>query len=158
MTHRIRQRNLMEDIQSLVFVGYSIYTFFLLQQKEEEETKVQEEMPEKAPETIPLPYLPVSELDIQGFSQEYLLTKRETQVLTLLLEDKSNHEMQDILVIAPGTVKNHIHNIYHKTSVSKRSQLLMKVSEFTMQDTAEHTDAVREAASDSVETTVSSGL
>lgn len=145
MTHRIRQRNICEDILSLVFVGYAVYAFFLLWKEEgKEEAKEQEEVPEEKaaeeepeeekkekPEMIPLPYFAIDDLDVAGFSKEYGLTKRETQVLRLLLEDKSNQEMQEILVIAPGTVKNHIHNIYSKTNVSKRSQLLLMVSEFT---------------------------
>ncbi len=128
---RLRQRNACEDILSLVFVGYAIYAFFRIEKGLKEVKQTEEQ--EKKPETIQLPYLSVNELDITGFSKEYSLTKRESQVLKLLLEDKSNQEMQEILVIAPGTVKNHIHNIYSKTNVSKRSQLLMLVSEFTRQ-------------------------
>lgn len=138
MSERIRQRNFIEDIQSLVFVGYAFYAFFLVQKKE----KANNEQPPLAekPETIALSYLPANELDIAGFSKEYSLTKRESQVLKLLLEDKSNQEMQELLVIAPGTVKNHIHNIYQKTCVSKRSQLLMLVSEFTKQESPKKTE------------------
>lgn len=129
MNERIRRRNIFEDILSLVFVFYAIYGF--LREQKAADTAASEPI-EKPADTVPLPYLPLGELDITGFASEYGLTKRESQVLNLLLEDKSNHEMQEILVIAPGTVKNHIHNIYQKTNVSKRSQLLMLVSEFTM--------------------------
>lgn len=129
MKERIRQRNLFEDILSLVFVFYAIYGFIQTQKAID---TAGTEPSEEQDEVVSLSYLPLNELDISGFAQEYSLTKREAQVLRLLLEDKSNHEMQEILVIAPGTVKNHIHNIYQKTNVSKRSQLLMLVSEFTM--------------------------
>ena len=44
--------------------------------------------------------------------------------MKILLTDKNNQEISDALYISIGTVKTHIHNIFQKVNVTKRSQLL----------------------------------
>lgn len=139
MSSRIRQRNLFEDILSIFYAGYACYIFVqVIQEKNKEEVLKETISQEAVPKLVP--YHPISEIDLKTFSEEYSLTKREQQVLKLLLEDKTNQEMQELLVIALGTVKNHIHNIYQKTNVSKRSQLLMLVNEFYMEQNENEED------------------
>lgn len=65
---------------------------------------------------------------INGFSEKYSLTKREETVLKCLLEGKSNQEISDDLVISIHTLKKHIMNIYRKTDVNSRGQLMNKVA------------------------------
>lgn len=65
------------------------------------------------------------------FSQSYGLTEREREILEQLLVGKSQQEICEELVIAIGTVKTHVHNIYHKTEVTKRSQLMAKYQDFS---------------------------
>jgi len=48
------------------------------------------------------------------------LTSRETEVLELLSQNLSNHEIAHQLVIELGTVKNHVHSILNKLGVSSR--------------------------------------
>lgn len=50
------------------------------------------------------------------------LTKREQEILVLITEGKTNHEIADLLYIAPGTVRVHVHAILHKLGVSDRAQ------------------------------------
>ena len=50
------------------------------------------------------------------------LSERELQVLRLLSTGKSNQEIADGLVLATGTVKRHLYNIYGKLNVSNRTQ------------------------------------
>ena len=52
--------------------------------------------------------------------QEKLLTTRERKVLDLLSRRLSNREIAAQLCISPSTVKNHIHRILTKLSVSNR--------------------------------------
>jgi two-component system, NarL family, nitrate/nitrite response regulator NarL len=59
------------------------------------------------------------EIDLQKFSN---LTPREGEVLGLLAEDLSNHEIASRLTIEVGTVKNHVHNILNKLEVSNRKE------------------------------------
>jgi LuxR family maltose regulon positive regulatory protein len=48
------------------------------------------------------------------------LTDRELQILRLLARDLTNKEIARELVVAPGTVKVHINNVYRKLSVNNR--------------------------------------
>lgn len=50
------------------------------------------------------------------------LTARETQVLSLVAEGLSNHEIARRLHIGPATVKTHINNIFAKSGVRDRAQ------------------------------------
>lgn len=50
------------------------------------------------------------------------LTQRELQVLSLLGEHLSNAEISARLVIEPGTVKTHVHNLLAKLEVARRQE------------------------------------
>jgi DNA-binding NarL/FixJ family response regulator len=50
------------------------------------------------------------------------LTPREREVLDLLMENLSNHEIAERLSIETGTVKLHIHNILRKLGVNSRQR------------------------------------
>ncbi len=51
-----------------------------------------------------------------------MLTPREIQVLQLIVQGRSNKEIAKTLGITLHTVKEHVHNILHKTSNSDRTQ------------------------------------
>lgn len=51
------------------------------------------------------------------------LTKRECEVVQLVAEGKSNHEIAEALVISERTVKTHISNILGKLGLNDRTQL-----------------------------------
>jgi DNA-binding NarL/FixJ family response regulator len=55
------------------------------------------------------------------------LTKREQQVVAILLEGRSNKEIARRLGITEGTVKLHLHSIFQKTGVIRRVALVAKV-------------------------------
>jgi len=50
------------------------------------------------------------------------LTPREMEVLELIGKGMSNQQIADILIIEPGTVKNHVHSILEKLNVSSRGE------------------------------------
>jgi DNA-binding NarL/FixJ family response regulator len=60
--------------------------------------------------------------DRQGRS---LLTAREQQVLHLLAEGLSNHELANALKVSEHTVKNHLFHIYDKLGVSNRMEAVL---------------------------------
>ena len=64
---------------------------------------------------------------------ENKLTKREQQVLDLILKGKKNKEICAELDLAAGTVKTHLHNIYKHYGVDTRLQLALKVIELGRQ-------------------------
>lgn len=56
--------------------------------------------------------------------QKYQLSNREQEVMELILQGKSNKEIEDTLFISYNTVKNHIYNLYQKLGVRSRSQMI----------------------------------
>jgi len=57
------------------------------------------------------------------------LSERELEVLGLLAAGKSNREIAEELVLATGTVKRHLYNIFGKLSVSSRMQCVARARE-----------------------------
>lgn len=85
----------------------------------------------------PSPILPVSvsvleESDgrFERFCQHHGFTDRERELLRHTLANESNQQISEALFISQGTVKTHLHNIYSKVGVSKRSVLLQRYEEF----------------------------
>jgi len=54
------------------------------------------------------------------------ISEREIEVLRLIAAGCSNQEIADTLVIALGTVKKHINNLYGKLAVSSRTQAILR--------------------------------
>jgi LuxR family maltose regulon positive regulatory protein len=57
------------------------------------------------------------------------LSEREREILQLVAAGHSNQVIADTLIIAIGTVKKHINNIYGKLAVSSRTQALARAHE-----------------------------
>jgi LuxR family maltose regulon positive regulatory protein len=60
------------------------------------------------------------------------LSDRELEVLGLVAEGMSNQEIAERLVIAEGTVKKHLHNIFGKLNVRSRTQAVVRASELSL--------------------------
>jgi two-component system nitrate/nitrite response regulator NarL len=58
-----------------------------------------------------------------SFDQDVGLTGRERDVVELLVQGLSNKEVAQGLAIEVATVKNHVHSIYRKLNIHRRSQL-----------------------------------
>ncbi|MCH7413794.1 helix-turn-helix transcriptional regulator [Belliella sp. R4-6] len=52
------------------------------------------------------------------------LSRKEKEVLNLILQNKSNQQICDELFISLSTLKSHINHIYHKMEVSKRQEII----------------------------------
>ena len=63
------------------------------------------------------------ESDLESFFSRYGLSKREKEIILLILKGKSGHEIKGQLFISLHTVKNHIYHIYQKLGVKNRLQL-----------------------------------
>lgn len=63
----------------------------------------------------------------EGFKT--ILSPREIQILRIVASGASNKEIAEVLVIAEGTVKNHMRNILGKLEVKDRMQAVLKCKE-----------------------------
>lgn len=71
-------------------------------------------------ESVPAPVQPPAHDDS-------LLTRRETEVLHLIGEARSNKEIARELSISVATVKHHVHNLLEKLQLPGRAQAMRKV-------------------------------
>ena len=60
------------------------------------------------------------------------LTERETETLRLMAGGYSNKEIANTLVVAEGTVKNHVSNILSKMGVRDRTRAVLKAFEMEL--------------------------
>jgi DNA-binding CsgD family transcriptional regulator len=51
------------------------------------------------------------------------MSKREREIVNLVLQGRSNREIEDVLFISRRTVENHVYKIYRKLGVKNRLQL-----------------------------------
>lgn len=56
--------------------------------------------------------------------QQYKISKREQEILKLILEGNSNRKIEEALFISYHTVKNHVYNLYQKLGVKNRYELI----------------------------------
>jgi len=61
--------------------------------------------------------------EVGEFCEKYRLSRREQEILQLLLQGKSYRDIEKSLFISLNTVKNHVYNIYHKVGVKNRLQI-----------------------------------
>jgi DNA-binding CsgD family transcriptional regulator len=76
--------------------------------------------PVKEPDWIAANYAIKKNADLE-------LTEREWEIVALLGEGLANKEIAARLSISPATVKNHLYNVYQKTGVKSRVELLNTV-------------------------------
>jgi len=58
-----------------------------------------------------------------------LLTRREREILSLIITGASNDEIAEKLNISTNTVRTHVHNLYHKIHVPNRMQAVLWCAE-----------------------------
>jgi DNA-binding CsgD family transcriptional regulator len=58
--------------------------------------------------------------------EKFTFSKREIEVIDLVVHGLSNQEISNELSISTSTVKKHINNIFYKLGVASRSQLIAK--------------------------------
>lgn len=60
---------------------------------------------------------------LPAYAQLHSLSKREREILALVVEGKSNREIASELILAEGTIKTHLHNIMKKCGQPNREDL-----------------------------------
>ncbi|MFH1195159.1 MAG: helix-turn-helix transcriptional regulator [bacterium] len=56
--------------------------------------------------------------------EKHGITEREKEIVKLVLEGKTNKEIEETLFLSKHTVKNHIYHIYQKLGINSRYQLI----------------------------------
>lgn len=126
LTVRINNRSVTEDILSII---YAVFFIRHLSKELQGYTPVPIPVPEDFPHEEAAA-LPVEHGHFYQFIKSYNLTTREQDIFKYLLDGKSTQEISDLLYISIGTVKTHVHNIYQKTNVTKKSQLIQLYEEW----------------------------
>lgn len=67
---------------------------------------------------------------LEGFYEGQKISKREKEIAELILQGKSNKEIEHQLFISAHTVKNHIYSLYQKVGVKSRGQLVNTMLEY----------------------------
>lgn len=67
---------------------------------------------------------------LEPIFKKYGISKREQDILKLLVDGKSNKEIEEALFISYHTVKNHIYNLYQKLGVKNRYELVHFVTRY----------------------------
>ena len=62
--------------------------------------------------------------EIENFLNKYKISAREKEIINLIVQGKSNKDIEKELFISLGTVKNHIHNIFKKLNIKSRAKLI----------------------------------
>ncbi len=63
-------------------------------------------------------------MTIEKLIRKFDITEREADVIKLIINGKSNKEIEEELFISLGTVKNHLYHIYRKLNIHSRTQLI----------------------------------
>ena len=66
------------------------------------------------------------------------LTEREDEVLELIAQGRSNHDIAARLQISDKTVRNHVANVFNKLRVADRAQAIVRAREAGLGRAAEH--------------------
>ncbi len=66
-------------------------------------------------------------MEKEDVTASFGFSDRETDVLKLLVEGRTNVEIAENLHISVNTVKSHIKSLYKKSEVTSRIQLLHKI-------------------------------
>jgi len=74
-----------------------------------------------------VPAVPGSSTLSEDFLTRYGITDREREIILKVVQGKSNGDIARELYISLATVKTHLHNIYKKTGVDSRYDLLARV-------------------------------
>lgn len=72
------------------------------------------------------------ELQVDGFAASWGLSRREEEVLRLLVAGSSVAEVAERLGISPHTVRDHVKRLYRKTGSSSRNELLRHLASSTV--------------------------
>ncbi|MCK5840064.1 MAG: response regulator transcription factor, partial [Bacteroidales bacterium] len=69
-----------------------------------------------------------NKMDLGQLVKKYGISKREEEIINLISKGKTNQEIANALFISLQTVKDHNYNIYLKTGVRNRVELVNMIN------------------------------
>lgn len=109
------RRNVAEIILCLCIAGYSIhYSLSILKLRQEMAALPAADRPSRSSQAND---------SLAYFSSKYGLSAREKEILSYMLDGKTNQQIAQALQVSLGTVKTHTHHIFKKVGVSNRIEL-----------------------------------
>jgi DNA-binding CsgD family transcriptional regulator len=81
------------------------------------------------------PSASVEGINLHDLVIRYGISKRESELIELISQGKTNKEISETLFITLQTVKDHIHHIFQKTGVRNRVELMNIIRESNRKDT-----------------------
>ena len=111
---KIYNRSISEDIFSITVCLLFLHSYLKARQVPDEDTPEEQE----------------NSILIQRFCHAHQFTQRETEVFELLMFHRTNQEIADQLFLSLGTVKTHVHNIFIKLDIKKRTQIFPMFEEY----------------------------
>lgn len=66
-------------------------------------------------------------MEPQAEAEPFDLSPRQEEIAALVIQGFSNREIAERLYICEQTVKDHLHDIFEKTRVRRRSELTAKI-------------------------------
>ncbi|MBP7460237.1 MAG: hypothetical protein KBA26_03030 [Candidatus Delongbacteria bacterium] len=72
----------------------------------------------------------IDQPDLEHFFNHFSITQREQEILLLVMQGKTNQEIENELFISLKTVKTHLYNVFRKLKVNNRLQLINCIKEY----------------------------
>ena len=71
-----------------------------------------------------------NKMSLEPIFTKHDISKREQEILKLILDGKNNKEIEEALFISYHTVKNHVYNLYQKLGIKTRYELIHYITKF----------------------------
>jgi DNA-binding CsgD family transcriptional regulator len=107
---------------ALIFTGLGVWLALKLTRPKVEKVIVEKEI------YISTKAFTLNEKELQNLN----LSKRELEVLQLMADGLSNHEIADRLFVSLSTIKTHSRNLFDKLDVSRRTQAIDKAKKLSI--------------------------
>ena len=94
---------------------------------------------------------------IKNYLQQKGLSKRESEVVILVVQGLTNKQVADQLCVAEKTVKFHLTNVYKRMNISRRSEIIWSLPLTEFMDKAKNKYEDKQTAESEQDNTIPAG-
>ena len=94
---------------------------------------------------------------IKSYLQQKGLSKRESEVVILVVQGLTNKQVADQLCVAEKTVKFHLTNVYKRMNISRRSEIIWSLPLTEFMDKAKNKYEDKQTAESEQDNTIPAG-